>query len=141
MGLKVGCGRAYQEGKEPDGTGPWWATSNGVGVRLDPTWGPIKVVDWLRYHFPESLVVRVVEDDGAEFVWRQTGTGTSPEALEFMDQILKFELGRTRTDSILDGVCIQCGRDAGETFKVDSIAYMEYLKTGLCGVCHPAVFA
>ena len=62
----------------------------------------------------------------------------SPEMTEFLDQFSKAAFGRTRTEAIELGVCVDCGQPAKD-FR-DAISQKEYTISGLCQSCQDKIF-
>jgi hypothetical protein len=135
MGARVGCGRSYPAGEEPNGTGPWVATSEGVAIQMSARWGQAAVLEWLKLHFPEALLIRVVDDDMSELVWRFKGPGEMMH--EFLDRVTRVTYGRSRAESIRDRICVQCGKEITQLTK-EHLA--EYRISGLCEDCQLKVF-
>lgn len=140
MGARIGAGRAYPAGEEPNGTGPWVATSNGVAVRMSANWGPLEVVAWLKLHFPEALLINVTDDNGDEYKWRFKGE-VDPAMSPFLDRLSVLTYGRSRSESIRQGICVDCGKDAsGVGIDTTGEGLKEYMTSGLCLECQLKVF-
>jgi len=53
---------------------------------------------------------------------------------KFLDTIAKKTFGRTRTEAIAKGICIDCGKPAADLFS-DELSRKEYSINGFCSVC------
>lgn len=136
MGARIGCGRSYPAGEEPNDTGPWVATSEGISVEMPARWDTIPVLEWLKLHFPEALLIHITEDDGSTFVWRYKGT-FDPAMLEFLDRVSKITYGRSRIESIQKGICVACGNVVALG---NEATLQEYVISGLCETDQVKVF-
>jgi len=61
-----------------------------------------------------------------------------PDMAEFLDEASEALLGRTLSSSLIDNICVSCGKPAGE-FN-DALSKKEYGISGLCQKCQDIVF-
>lgn len=62
----------------------------------------------------------------------------SPEMTEFLDQLSQARFGRSRTESIRNNICVDCGKAATEF--TNDISRKEYTISGLCQKCQDEIF-
>ena len=67
-----------------------------------------------------------------------TPSEKSPELTKLIDDWSQAVFGRRRHNSIIEDVCVSCGKDA-KTFK-DGQSRREYAISGLCQKCQDEVF-
>lgn len=58
---------------------------------------------------------------------------------KFLDTVAKKTFGRTRTEAISKGICIDCGKPAADLFE-NELSRKEYSISGLCSACQGKVF-
>jgi len=62
----------------------------------------------------------------------------SLKIIKFLDSLSKISFGRTRTTSVVNNICVTCGKNASE-FK-DALSRKEYSISGMCQSCQDSVF-
>lgn len=64
--------------------------------------------------------------------------GKAPGISQALETLSEQSFGRTRTQSIIDDICVMCGEDAKD-FR-DDVSRREYTISGMCQICQDVVF-